>query len=171
MYWQCGHIHAPWNASSSRSQGWWLAPSLHMPLQLAGVANRASFSHKGVTAGSIRRVPTLYVHGCACNSSVPHGHTMSTRLCPCQWFPHTVYVVVWTWAVAPAHTGKRAARLTGSMLLNDPCGLNSTTIYQLPQRVSCPRQRAMPVQLSRGPEQAQGRTSPTKNRCDKQVSS
>ena len=38
-------------------------------------------------------------------------------------------------------------------------------------RVSCPRQRAMPVQLVRGPEQAQGHTSPSKNRCDKQVSS
>ena len=41
----------------------------------------------------------------------------------------------------------------------------------LPQRVCCPQQSAMPVQLMRGPEQAQGHTSPKKNRCDKQVSS
>ena len=43
--------------------------------------------------------------------------------------------------------------------------------YLLPIRVSCPQQCAMPVQLLRGPEQAQGHTSPSKNRCDKQVSS
>ena len=47
----------------------------------------------------------------------------------------------------------------------------AAVVHLLPLRVSCPRQCAMPVQLARGPEQAQGHTSPTKNRCDKQVSS
>ena len=46
-----------------------------------------------------------------------------------------------------------------------------SNVYMLPQRVCCPQQSAVPVQHLRGPEQAQGRTSPTKNRCDKQVSS
>ena len=40
-----------------------------------------------------------------------------------------------------------------------------------PPRVSRPRQRAMPVQLSRGPEQAQGCTSPPKHNCGMHVSS
>ena len=41
----------------------------------------------------------------------------------------------------------------------------------LPQRVSCYRLCAMPVQHMRTLEQAQRRSSPEKNTCDKQVSS
>ena len=41
----------------------------------------------------------------------------------------------------------------------------------LPQRACCSQRGAMLVQHMRAPEQAQGSTSPKKNKCDKQVSS
>ena len=45
------------------------------------------------------------------------------------------------------------------------------TAQMLPQRVCCPRRCAMPVQHVRVPEQARSNISPSKNTCDKQVSS
>ena len=70
-----------------------------------------------------------------------------------------------------ARASETASVRTNEIAFCDRLRESTRAIQMLPQRVCCPRLCAMPVQHARVLEQARSNISPSKNTCDKQVSS